>query len=159
MSEKAKVLKEFAEFSFERFERTVEGLTEKEIDWRPVPESNNIRWILNHLARIANLSLPRIIKGDQEYTPEGWPEDYKDQKYPLEKYLADIKKGKEVVLEGIGKLSSDDLEAEIPLWRGKRKRKIGLFAYIGELVHHKGQLAMLRGNIKRRREKDTDFLK
>ena len=159
LSEKGTLLKEFAEFSFGSLERTCEGITEKEAEWRPVPESNNIRWILNHLARISNLSLPRIIKGTQEYTPEGWPEDYRDQTHTLEKMLADIQKGKEAVLKGIGNLKDADLEAEIPMWRGTRKRKVGLFAYIGEVINHKGQLAALRGNIKRRREKDPDFLK
>ncbi|HUS78828.1 MAG TPA: DinB family protein [Patescibacteria group bacterium] len=159
MSEKGEVLKEMAAFAFGSIESTCEDLAEKEIDWRPVPESNNIRWILNHLARIANLSLPRIIKGDQSYAPEGWPEDYSDQTYTVEKMLADIQKGKKVVLEGLGKLTSENLEAEIPLWRGTRKRKEGVYAYIGELINHKGQIAALRGNIKRRREKDPNFLK
>jgi len=148
-----------AAFAFGSIESTCEGLTEKEIDWRPVPESNNIRWILNHLARIANLSLPRILNGDQSYAPEGWPDDYKDQTYTAAKMLADIQKGKEVVLKGLGKLTSEDLEAEIPLWRGTRKRKEGVYAYIGELINHKGQMAALKGNIKRRREKDPEFLK
>ena len=159
VSAKAETLKEFAEYAFGSLERTCEDITEKEIDWRPVPESNNISWILNHLARISNLSLPRIIKGNQEYTPEGWAEDYRDQTYTMEKMLADIQKGKEKVLKGIGKLSDDDLEAEIPMWRGTRQRKVGLYAYIGEVITHKGQIAALKGNIKRRREKDPDFLK
>ena len=159
MSARAEVLKEFAEYAFGSLEGAYEGITEKEIDWRPVPESNNIRWILNHLARISNLSLPRIIKGTQEYAPEGWPEDYRDQTHALEKMLSDIQKGKAVVLDGIGKLSDADLEAEIPMWRGTRQRKVGLYAYIGEVINHKGQIAALKGNIKRRREKDPDFLK
>lgn len=159
MSEKGEVLKEMAEFAFDSIASTSEGIAEKELDWRPVPESNNIRWILNHLARIANLSLPRIIKGDQSYAPEGWLEDYKDQTYSMDKMLADISAGKEVVLKGLKKLTSEDLEAEIPLWRGTRKRKVGVYAYIGELINHKGQIAALKGNIKRRREKDPEFLK
>ncbi len=73
--------------------------------------------------------------------------------------LSDIQKGKATVLEGIGKLSDADLEAEIPMWRGTRQRKVGLYAYIGEVINHKGQIAALRGNITRRREKDADFLK
>ncbi len=159
MSEKGEVLKEMAEFAFDSIANISEGIAEKELDWRPVPESNNIRWILNHLARIANQSLPRIIKGDQSYVPEGWPEDYRDQTYTADKMLADIDAGKEVVLKGLKKLTSEDLEAEIPLWRGTRKRKVGVYAYIGELINHKGQIAALKGNIKRRREKDPEFLK
>ncbi len=72
--------------------------------------------------------------------------------------LEDIDAGKKAVLEGIGKLSDADLEEEIPLWGGKRKRKTGLFAYLGEIVHHRGQIAYLRGTIKRLKEKDPKFL-
>ena len=158
LSEKASILKEQVEYIYGRIERTVEGLEEKEISWRPTEASNSIEWILNHMARISNLSLPRIIKGDPEYKPLGWPEDYRETHHGLEKMLRDIGEGKEAVLEGIGKLTSTQMEEEIPLWGGTRKRKTGLFAYLGELVHHNGQIAYLRGTMKRLREKDPGFL-
>lgn len=159
MSVKASMLKDQTEYIYERIGRTLEGLTENEMKWKPTEVSNSIEWILNHMARISNLSLPRIIKGDPEYKPEGWPDDYRDMRHSLEKMLGDIEKGKRVVLEGIGRLTSAQLEEEIPLWGGTRKRKIGLFAYPGELVHHNGQIAYLRGTMKRLKEKDPDFLK
>ena len=154
MSEKASILKEQAEYIYERIGRTIEGLTEKEMGWKPTEASNSIEWILNHIARLSNLSLPRIIKGDPEYKPEGWPDDYRELHHSLEKMLGDIEKGEKVVLEGIGKLTSAQLEEEIPLWGGTRKRKTGLFAYLGELVHHNGQIAYLRGTMKRLKEED-----
>jgi hypothetical protein len=78
--------------------------------------------------------------------------------HSLEKMRGDIEKGKKLVLEGIGKLTSAELEEEIPLWGGTRKRKTALFAYLGELVHHNGQIAYLRGTVKRLKEKDPNFL-
>ena len=158
MSEKVKVLKEFAEYAFDSLVRTSEGISEKEADWRPVEESNNVRWILNHLSRISNFSLQRIIKGDQNFTPEGWPEDYGEQILSVDKLIADINKGKQSVLDGLSNLTDLDLHKEIPMWGGTRQRKLGLFAYLGEIINHKGQVAMLRGNIKRKREKDSNFL-
>ena len=158
MGKDVAVLKRFAEYAFGSLERTCEGLTEKEADWKSVEETNDARWILNHLSRITNLSLPRIIKGDPEYTPEGWAEDYRDQTYDLEKLMADIETGKNAILEGFDGLKSEDIAEEIPLWGGTRKREFALFAYMGEIVNHKGQLAALRGIIKRRREKDSKFL-
>lgn len=158
MSGNISILREHAEYIYGRFERTVEGLTEKEMAWKPTEVSNNIEWILNHMARISHLSLPRIIRGDPDYTPEGWPEDYRDKHHSFKKMLKDIGEGKKVVLEGIGELTSAKLEEEIPLWGGTRKRKTGLFAYLGELVHHNGQIAYLRGTMKRLKEKDPKFL-
>jgi uncharacterized damage-inducible protein DinB len=158
VSEKSSILKEYAEYIFGTIDKAVEGLTEKEMMWRPTEQSNNIEWILNHLARLSNVSLPRIISGDSNYMPKGWPQDYKDQHYKMEKMVKDIQAGKKVVLEGIGKLTNAQLEEEIPLWGGKQKRKTGLFAYLGELIHHKGQIAYIRGTVKRLKEKDPKFL-
>ena len=152
------VLKRFAEYAFGSLERTCEGLTEKEANWSPVEEANDTRWILNHVSRITNLSIPRILKGDPNYTPQGWAEDYRDQTIDVETLMADIQTGKETVLESFEGLNSASLAEDIPLWRGTKKREFGIFAYIVEIITHKGQIAALRGNIKRRREKDASFL-
>ena len=154
MSEKGSILKDQAEYIFGSISRTVEGITEEDAKWKPTEESNSIAWTLNHMSRIANVSIPRIIKGNQEYKPAGWPDDYKEQDHKVEKMLKDINTAKKVVLKDIGNLTSEQLEEEIPLWRGKQKRKTGIFAYLGELVHHKGQIAYLKGTQKRLKEKE-----
>jgi len=154
MSEKGSILKDQAEYIFGSISRTVEGITEEDAKWKPTEKSNSVAWTLNHMSRIANVSIPRIIKGNQEYTPAGWPEDYRDQNYTVEKMLKDIDAAKGVVMKGIGKLTSEQLEEEIPLWGGTKKRKTGIFAYLGELVHHKGQIAYLKGTQKRLKEKE-----
>jgi len=158
MSEKKAMLKTFAENAFGRCDRAFKGLTEKEIEWRPVPESNNIRWILTHLSQEWNIGLPRMIKGDASYKPAGWPDDYDKSNPSLQKLLSDLEKGKAAVLSGLDSLSPADLDAEIDLGRGKRPRLGMLVTYLLEAVHHEGQVAMLRGNITRRREKDKSFL-
>lgn len=73
--------------------------------------------------------------------------------------MGDINKGKEKVIEGVAGLSEKQLEEEIPLMAGPYPRKIGLYAYIGELFHHRGQIAFIRGTVKRLKERDPDFLK
>ena len=158
MSLKAQILKEYAEWTYNSLSETVKGIDDQELKWNPTPESNSIQWILNHLSRISNLSLPRIIKGDPNYKPFGWPDDYKDRQLTFEKVMSDIAQGKAMVIDGLNKLTDEQLEQEIPLWGGTRKRKIGIFAYIGELIHHRGQIAFIRGTIKRKREKDPNFL-
>ena len=159
MSEKAQILNEYAEWAYKSLEETIRELYEEEAMWRPAEESNNIEWILNHIARISNIALPRIVKGDPNYKPANWPDDYKDHHYGIDRYMADIAAGKKVALDGIGKLTNAQLEEEISMWGGKKKRKEGLFAYIGEIIHHRGQIAFIRGTVKRRKEKDPDFLK
>ena len=158
MSEKIEMIRRFAEISFDRFDRAVKDLTEKEADWRPVEEANSIRWILRHLSQEWNVGIPRILKGDPEYRPEGWPENYGNQSLSLDKILSDIDEGKAAVMDGLGKLSSADLETEIPMWGGTRKRQFGVLMYLSEILHHEGQIIYLRGAIGRRRQTDEHFL-
>lgn len=159
MSEKVEILKEYAEYVFNRFGRTIEGLAEEELDWSPMEESNSMRWILNHLSRIVNVYAMMYIKGDPDYVPEGWPNDYAEKSLELEKLLGDIEKGKKAMLGGLDGLSSADLKAEITRRGTSRTRQAGLFGMLSEVVHHNGQIAYLRGTIKRHREKDPQFLK
>ena len=157
LSVRAKILKEYAEYHFNSLEELLKGLDDDEANYMLTEESNSIEWIINHLCRISNAALPRIIKGDPNYKPSNWPDDYKDKHYSIDKYMADLAIGKKMTLDGIEKLTDDQLEEMIPLWGGTKKRKIGLFAYIGEVVHHKGQIAYIRGTVKRLKAKDPNF--
>lgn len=159
MSDKVKLIKSIAEMAFERFDSATKDLSEKEIDWRPVKETNSIRWILTHLSQQWNVGIQRILKGDPEYRPKGWPEDYVDNRfYSLETIISEMEEGKDKVIRGLEKLTVAELEAEIPLWGGTRKRQYGLLIYLSEIFHHVGQVAYLRGAIRRRRQTDEHFL-
>ena len=149
MSEQSYIIKENAEFLYTRLLRTIEKLSTEEAEWKPTEVSNNIKWQLNHLSRITNLSLPRLIKGDHDWTPENWPEDYKETKHDIQKMITDIEKGKMLVLKDLGGLNVAQLEEDTSYWGGARKRKEGLFAYLAEVAHHKGQIAYIRGTYAR----------
>ena len=152
MNEKASILAEQLEWIVSRVESSCNDLSDEEYKWIPTKVSTSVQWQLNHISRIINVALPRLIKGVTEYTPEGWAEDYRDQDYPVDKLLADIKKGKEVSIKKLNKVSNEAMDEEIPLWGGKKLRKEGLFAYIGEIYHHRGQLTYIRGTYKRLNE-------
>jgi len=149
MSEQASIIQENADFLFTRLHKTIEGLTQEESEWKPTPESNNIVWQLNHLSRIINLNMPRLIKEDKEWTPNNWNPNYKDTVNNIGKLVQDIEKGKITVLSELGNLSKAQLEKETKYWGGTRKQKEGLFAYLAEIAHHKGQIAYIRGTYAR----------
>ncbi len=159
MSMQARILAEEFEFAFNRFEGTLKDMDEKEYTYKLTGQSNSISMILNHVSRITNINMQRIISGDFSYVPEGWPSDYVEQSLGVEKLVTDIRVGKKLVIEGVKALSDDDLEEVLPMMSGPYKRKIGLFAYVGEVFHHMGQIAFIRGSIKRLREKNPDFLR
>ena len=60
--------------------------------------------------------MPKILKGDPSYMPEGWPEDYVGNKsYSLKKIKDDIKDGKEKFIKSLDSLTEKDLEKH---WTG-----------------------------------------
>ena len=149
MSEQASIIQENAEFLFTRLLKTVEGVSEAEAEWKPTPESNNIVWQLNHLSRITNLSMPRLIKEDHDWTPGNWTPDYKVSVIDSARLIQDLEKGKERIIPELGKLSKSQLEKDTKYWGGTRKQKEGLFAYLAEIAHHKGQIAYIRATYAR----------
>lgn len=149
MSEQASIIQENAEFLFTRLIKTVEGLTEEEAEWKPTPESNNIVWQLNHLSRITNLSIPRLIKDNHDWTPPNWDPNYKEAINNIDRLIQDLEKSKERVIIGLGELNKAQLEKETKYWGGIRKQKEGIFAYLAEIAHHKGQIAYIRATYAR----------
>jgi hypothetical protein len=159
MPDEVEFIKTLAKMAFERFDWATKDLSKNEIDWRPMEETNSLRWILTHLSQQWNVGIPRILKGDPDYKPKDWPKDYVDNRsYSLKKILGEIEKGKNTVMKGLKELTSAELEAEIALWGGTKKRQYGLLIYLSEIFHHVGQIAYLRGAISRRRQTDKHFL-
>ncbi|RLI34123.1 hypothetical protein DRO66_09360 [Candidatus Bathyarchaeota archaeon] len=157
MYKQASILKENAEFLFARLLKTIKELSEEEAKWKPTTVSNNIEWQLNHLSRITNLSMPRLIIGDHDWAPRNWPSDYKETKHDFQKMIKDIENGKKLVLKELGELSQAQLEKDTNYWGGIRKRKEGIFAYLAEIAHHKGQIAYIRGTYARKLGKKWKF--
>ncbi len=159
MSERIESLKAFAELAIGRLDNSLKDLKESELEWKPVEESNNIRWILTHLSQQWNMGLPRTLLGDMNYKPAGWPEDYVGNKsYSMTKIMEDLKKGRANMVDGLAKLKISDLDVEIPSPRGMTKRSARLMMLISEIMHHEGQIAYIRGTISRKRLTDAHFL-
>ena len=159
MSEKVESLKSVANVAFGRFDMTMKDLKESEIVWKPVEEANNIEWILTHLSQQWNVGFQRSFRGDNNYKPADWPDDYVGSKtITYEKLSADLTKGRAAVLEGLGKLTDADLAIEVQSPSGPVKRYDRLMRQLSEIMHHEGQIAYIRGAIGRKRQRDGHFL-
>ena len=156
MSGKSSLLKEEFEFAYNALERSLEGLDDEEYFYKIAETSNTIQAILYHLSLFTKHNIPSIIKGAQYSTQEAKIMDKQSPEYCFDKLLKEIVLGKTTILEGVDRLSDDDLEEVIPLMAGPYPRKIGLYAYLGELFHHKGQIAFIRGTIQRRRNRNSE---
>ena len=141
------ILAEHADFMFEAIKENVTSLSEEQLKWRPIDESNTIMKILTHTTRIARILIPQVIDGT--VNPEGWDDDYEEVPHSYEELLNDLFKARKIVVDGIKGLSETELEAELELWGRKLVKKNLLFHLLREIVHHSGQIAMLKGMHKR----------
>jgi uncharacterized damage-inducible protein DinB len=150
MSEKVETIKAFTQVGLNRLERAIKGLTPEQLDWKSCSEANTVRNILTHVSQEMHILLPRIIKGDWSYQPEGWPDDYAgNMGYSLEKIMGDVKSGQEKLLKALDKLKEGNLEEEIDYPKGRIKREAALMRLISEIIHHEGQIAAILGVEKR----------
>ena len=146
------LLKDFAEYIFRRITQTADEVTLEELDWKLVEEANSIHWILTHLTRIACLLIPQVIT--ETYNQSGWDDHYEEEPHTLEELKNDLNGGIENVLSMLDELSEADLNKEIMIWGKMRPKKEPVFALLGELMHHNGQIAMLRGIKKRMSQRE-----
>jgi len=141
------VLTDFAGYIFERITQTANEITPEIMDWKPVNEANSIYWILVHMTRIAYLLIPQLLTGT--YNPEGWDDDYEQQKHSLTELKEDLGKARVRVLSLLSELDEAQLDEKVMIWGSMRPLKEPIFVLLGELLHHNGQIAMLRGINKR----------
>lgn len=150
MTKKTDMLKAFASLGFERLERATKDLKPEQLDWKSCPQANTIRWILTHLSSELHAFVPKIVKGDKEYTPKGWPSDYVgNTSYSLEKIMGDIKVGKENLMKTLGRLKDTDLAEPLDWFYGVQPKEKYLILAISEIIHHEGQIAAILGVEKR----------
>ena len=94
--------------------------------------------------------VPKIIKVDKEYKPEGWPDDYVgNESYSLEKIMGDIENGKVKFLKKLGNLTEEVLAEEMDWFYGKIQKRAYLMLAISEILYHEGQIAAILGVEKR----------
>jgi len=150
MSEKIETMKAFAKIGFDRLERAIKDLKEEQLDWKSCPKANTIRWILTHLSSELHVFVPKILTGNKDYVPEGWPEDYTGNTgYSLEKILGDLKEGKAKLMKSLDEISAESLAEEMDWFYGKRPKENYLMLAVSEILHHEGQIAAILGVEKR----------
>ena len=61
----------FMEMNWNNFKNDLKDVTDDELDWRPLPESNNIRALIRHLRTVEQLFLSRLEDGDNTPWKDG----------------------------------------------------------------------------------------
>jgi len=150
MSDRIETIKLFIELGFKRLGMVTEDLKEEQLDWKYCPQANNVRWLLTHLSNELHVYIPKILKGDKDYYPEGWPKDYTGNTgYSLEKILGDLEEGKKKLIKSLEETTDENLDKEMEWFWGKIPRLSYLNLMVSEILHHGGQIAAILGVEKR----------
>ena len=143
-------VKMFLEYGFNRLDDSLVALTEGELDWRCCIEANTIRNILTHIIIEWYERDARVLSGDKNIVVTGPPGSLKnDSRMSLDELLGYIDEGKRFLRSEFGSLTDVDLDLLIDWFLGYRTRGYYLIHCVGELLHHEGQIAAIRG-LKRR---------
>ena len=147
MTVKTKMIKDFVQIGFDRLGRSTKNLKPEQLDWKSCTQANTIRWILTHLSEELNVGLSKFLGEDP---PKAWPKDYVgNEKYKMEKIMADIEKGHKKFNAGLNKLTNEKLAETVEGWLGKKTREYYLMRKASEILHHEGQVAAILGLEKR----------
>ena len=150
MYEKIETMKAFTQLGLDLLDRRTADLKEAQLDWKPCAEANTIRWILTHLSYEMHVYFPRVAKGNKDYKPEDWPDDYVGNAgYSLEKIKGDLKTGKAKLMKMLDKLTPQDLAQEMDWFSGVKPKEAYLMLGISEIFRHEGQIAAILGLEKR----------
>ncbi len=141
------IFAEHADFMFDAVIENVSGLNGEQLSWKPIEREKDIEAILTHTARIALILIPQVIDGT--VNPDGWDDDYESTPHTYEELLKDLNAARRIVVHGIRGLDEDGLNAKLMLWGRELVTKNLLFHLLREIVHHSGQIAMLKGMHKR----------
>src|SRR4030042_1255611 len=152
MTKKTDSLKAFAMLGFDRLERATKDLKPEQLDWKSCPQANTVRWILTHLSSELHAFVPKIVTGNKEYTPKGWPKDYGgNTSYSLEKIRGDIEVGKKNLVKTLNRLKDKDLAEPLDWFYGVQPKENYLRLAISEIITHEGQIAAILGVEERRK--------
>lgn len=144
------------------FERTLADLEEGEVEWRPLPESNNIALIVRHLSIEARWHLDCLERGTaMPFHPS--PELQREiDAVPIDlaANLAELTRCLHRFLELLRETSEEQLQARSASAYGERAERWPHFLGYHQAIHlfgHLGQISMIR-NLYRRTGGRSGFI-
>ena len=147
MLSQVQLLDEMDETTWKLLWKNLTGITESELDWRPHPEANNIRWQLGHLTWFEEW-VTDAIDGAGRYLQDERPQAYVDQSFAVIRQR--FESARQQYLERIATLSESDLSetrsffgtAEVTIMQLLRTHTL-------HLAGHRAQVRYIRGTYSR----------
>jgi len=154
---------EMSEANWNNFKNDVKGLAADEINWRPLPQGNNINALVKHLRVVEELFLSRLEQGEQSPYEDG-PSVRKLTDSIPQNFDQNLKELEDLHTRYIAALRSTTL-AELrrktfltPFAQGPQPANTLLLAEISHLATHRGQIRTIRNLYRRARGEQGLFL-
>ena len=145
--------------------KTLRGLTDEDLLYRPNAHTNPMGWLLWHQARAEDGLFSRLSNTPQTWLTGQWhatfgmapdPDDrgighsleqvmaFRATVAHLQGYAAAVR---EKTLATLQSFTPEDLEREVPAFGGTRKVGELLGVFLIDQLHHSGQVCYLRGSL------------
>jgi uncharacterized damage-inducible protein DinB len=140
---------DMSETTWNAFKAELKELTLDEINWRPLPQANNIAVLINHLRVVEELFLAQLEQGEQSPYKDAPSVQKLTGSVPLN-YEQNLKEFEELhnrFLNYLKQTTLADLKRQTfvtPFAQGSRPWNALLFSEIGHLTLHRGQIRTLR---------------
>jgi uncharacterized damage-inducible protein DinB len=163
MDDAVQLASEMSEANWNNFKNDVKGLTADEINWRPLPQGNNINVLVKHLRVVEELFVSRLEHGEQSPYTDG-PGVQKLTDAVPQHFDQNLRELEDLHNRFIAALRSTTL-AELkrrtfltPFAQGPQPANALLLAEISHLATHRGQIRTIRNLYRRARGEEGLFL-
>ena len=156
MDEALQLAIEMIEANWNNFKNDLKDLTPEEIDWRPLPQANNINILMKHLRVVEELFLSRLEEGERNPYQDAASVQRLTDSIPLhfEQNLKDLEAFHNRFVAALRTTTVADLKKKsfsTPFARGPQPANALLLAEISHLASHRGQIRTFRNLYRRAR--------
>ena len=140
---------EMSETTWNAFKAELKDLTPDEINWRPLPQANNIAVLIHHLRLVEELFLAQLERGEQAPYKDAPSVQKLTGSVPLnyEQNLREFEELHHRFLSYLRHTTLAELKRQAfvtPFAQGSRPWNAVLFSEISHLTLHRGQIRTLR---------------
>jgi uncharacterized damage-inducible protein DinB len=156
MDEAIQLAVEMSEANWNNFKNDVKGLTADEINWRPLPQGNNINVLVKHLRVVEELFLSRLEQGERNPYTDGPSVQKLTDSIPqdFDRNMQELEEFHNRFLAAVRSTTLAELRRKTfltPFAQGPQPTNTLLLAEISHLATHRGQLRSIRNLYRRSR--------
>jgi uncharacterized damage-inducible protein DinB len=163
MDEAMQLAIEMSEANWNNFTNDLKDLTPEEVNWRPLPQANNINVITKHLRVIEEMIIGYLAQGEQNPYKDAAAAQKLTDSVPLnfEQNLKEFEEFHNRFIAALRATTLEDLKRKTyltPFARGPRPANALLLAEISHLATHRGQIRTIRNLYRKTRGEQALFL-